>query len=79
MAGNPLALPIWLGLGIRELSMSPKAILRLKEALLHTEASGCLPVLEQILQSSTAAEIRKIAQDFYEATAARARQTHPHV
>lgn len=78
MAGNPLALPIWLALGIRELSMAPKAILRLKETLRYTEALGCRPVLERIMRSSTAAEIRRIAQEFHAATAARAGQAHPH-
>jgi len=77
MAGNPLALPIWLGLGIRELSMSPKNVLRLKETLRHTESAGCRPVLERMMQCATAAEIRRLAQEFYEATASKAGLTHP--
>ncbi len=77
LAGDPRALPIWLGLGIQELSMSPKAILPLKESLLRTSAAACRPVLEQIFKCSTAAEIRKLTENFHAETAAGAGRANP--
>ncbi len=59
MAGDPLALPIWLGLGIREISMSVQSCLPVKKALLDCVAARCEEVLTDALRCKTAAEVRQ--------------------
>ena len=39
MAGDERAIPLWLELGIRHLSMSPQSLLRVKHRVLNTTAS----------------------------------------
>jgi len=57
MAGDPRALPLWLGLDVDELSMSAHAILPIKERLLSTTQSDSRALLEQLWQCRTADEI----------------------
>lgn len=77
LAGDVLALPIWLGLGIEELSLSAQAILPVKQCLLRTRAADCRPVLEEMLRCRTAEEIRRLAERFHAETAAKAGQVQP--
>lgn len=58
MAGDLLALPIWLGLGVHELSMSSGAILPMKNAILHAKQETCRVWLEEIMTMSDSVEIR---------------------
>lgn len=72
IAGDVNALPIWLGLGIEELSLSAQAILPVKESVLRTNATDSHKLLEEMFQCSTAGDIRKLADQFYTEAAAAA-------
>ena len=57
MAGDARAVPIWLGLGIHELSMAVQSILPVKERILSTSASVCKEWIGDLLQCGTSREI----------------------
>jgi phosphotransferase system enzyme I (PtsI) len=57
MAGDIRAIPIWLALGVDELSMSVQALLQVKHAILNSNSSQCGELLKQILQCKTNEEI----------------------
>jgi phosphotransferase system enzyme I (PtsI) len=59
MAGDPLALPIWLGLGVRELSMAPGLMLPLKSELLKASAARSATLWSEIAKLRTSADIRE--------------------
>jgi phosphotransferase system enzyme I (PtsI) len=65
IAGDVNALPIWLGLGIEELSLSAQAILPVKESMLRTKASESRQLLEEMFKCSTAREVRLLADRFH--------------
>ncbi|MBA2937972.1 phosphoenolpyruvate--protein phosphotransferase [Paenibacillus sp. CGMCC 1.16610] len=57
MAGDVRALPIWLGLGIEELSISVQTILQVKHRLLSSDAKKCKQLVNEILVCKTSDEI----------------------
>ncbi len=57
MAGEPLYLPILVGLGLDELSMNALSILRVKKILRNMSYQECKRITEEILTFSTAREI----------------------
>lgn len=65
IAGDVNAIPIWLGLGIGELSLSAQAILPVKESVLRTKAADSQKLLEEMFRCSTAGEIRRLADQFH--------------
>ncbi|WEK52890.1 MAG: phosphoenolpyruvate--protein phosphotransferase [Candidatus Cohnella colombiensis] len=65
LAGDIRALPIWLGLGIDELSLSAQAILPIKENMLRTKASDSRLLLEELFSCRTTADIRSKVEQFY--------------
>lgn len=65
LAGDVHALPLWLGLGIDEVSLSAQAILPLKQTLLRTTASDSRQLLSQLLQCRTSEQIKQIAKQFH--------------
>lgn len=69
IAGDVRALPIWLGLGIAELSLSAQAILPVKEILLRTNADASRRLLDRMFQCSTSGQMRDLAERFYTETA----------
>lgn len=58
MAGDPQAVPLLLALGLDELSMSATAIRKVKYAISRLELESCRNLLADVLQLSTAGEIR---------------------
>ena len=58
MAGEPLYLPILLGLGIDELSMTPIALLEVKKILRSMDYRQCAQIVDKLFTFSTADEIR---------------------
>jgi phosphotransferase system enzyme I (PtsI) len=62
MAGDVRAVPIWLGLGIVELSMASSAILPVKERLLSLSAAECRTWLDQLFGCATRDEIRRMLE-----------------
>ena len=64
MAGDARFLPFFLGLGIRELSMRPTALPRIKQRLLRLEAAACEELTSRMLSQSDAQEIRRLLDAF---------------
>ncbi|MCL6458657.1 MAG: phosphoenolpyruvate--protein phosphotransferase [Gorillibacterium sp.] len=60
MAGDPLALPLWLGLGIQEISMSVQSYLPIKKSLLNTSAEESKHLLDKVLLCQTSDDIRRL-------------------
>lgn len=63
LASDPLAIPLLVGLGADELSVSVPAIPSIKEKIRHLNLSHCQALAEEILTLSTAEEVRaRLAQ-----------------
>jgi phosphotransferase system enzyme I (PtsI) len=62
LAGDVLAIPLWLDLGIEELSMSVQSLLPFKNRLLHTEKAACYGIIEQALLCKTSLDIRTLLE-----------------
>jgi phosphotransferase system enzyme I (PtsI) len=60
MAGDPLYLPILLGLGFDELSMSPPSIPRVKSILRRCSLSAAESLAEKVLSAESAAEVEAL-------------------
>jgi phosphotransferase system enzyme I (PtsI) len=60
IAGDPEALPLLLGLGVHDFSMSAHAILDVKNRLLALKESDCRSLIKQALTCRTGDEIRVI-------------------
>ena len=63
-AGDPLAAPILLGLGIRELSMAPAVIAGQKALLREVSIDACERLAADALACRTADQVRKLAREF---------------
>ncbi|BBH24159.1 phosphoenolpyruvate-protein phosphotransferase [Paenibacillus baekrokdamisoli] len=64
MAGDPLAAPLLVGLGLHEWSMSPSSIQRIKQTVRKLERSACVQLTERLLDLDTPAEIRSELEAF---------------
>lgn len=64
MAGDPRALPIWLGLDVDSISMSSHSILPIKERLLHTHRSDSIDLLNRLWECRTASEAIGLLETF---------------
>ncbi|MBW5447532.1 phosphoenolpyruvate--protein phosphotransferase [Cohnella sp. CFH 77786] len=64
MAGDPLAAPLLVGLGLHEWSMSPSAIRKIKREITRLNAAECRTLAERILDMDTAAEVREALEAF---------------
>ncbi|WP_127587588.1 phosphoenolpyruvate--protein phosphotransferase [Paenibacillus koleovorans] len=60
LAGDVNALPIWLGLGVHDLSMSAHSILPVKNRLLESSEAVCRDQFERVLACRTSEEIRAV-------------------
>ncbi|MDQ0062149.1 phosphoenolpyruvate--protein phosphotransferase [Paenibacillus harenae] len=58
MAGDPLAAPLLMGLGLHEWSMSPSAIQKIKRQIINLNRSECKELAERILDMDTPEEVR---------------------
>ncbi len=58
MAGEPIYVPILLGLGLDELSMNPIDIPRIKRMIRSINHEDCLELVHSLLEATTAMEIR---------------------
>lgn len=63
-AGDPLAAPILLGLGLRELSMAPAAIAGQKALLRQLSIEACERLAAAALASPSADRVRELAREF---------------
>ena len=59
LAGDPEAIPLWLGLGIHELSMSVQCLLPVKEQVLQSDAKTGKSFLEEALRLRRSSEIKE--------------------
>lgn len=66
LAGDPLAAPVLIGLGIDELSLNPAGIPRIKSIVRSIRREDARALAIQTLKSSDAASVRKLAQIFAE-------------
>jgi phosphotransferase system enzyme I (PtsI) len=62
LAGDVLAIPLWLDLGIEELSMSVQSLLPFKNRLLLTQKAASHGIIEQALLCKTSLEIRALLE-----------------
>lgn len=67
MAGDMRALPIWLGLGVHDLSMSVQAILPVKNRLLFSRTDASKEQLKRLFDCKEAEEIKFLLNEFKEA------------
>ncbi len=58
MAGDPMCVALLIGMGFRHLSMNGKNVPRVKYLLRHLDCSETEQLAEQVLQASTASEVR---------------------
>jgi phosphotransferase system enzyme I (PtsI) len=65
MASHPIQVLILIGLGLRSLSMAPKAIPVIKETIRSVEMSAAHDVAEQALRSDSADEVRQLLQAWW--------------
>jgi phosphotransferase system enzyme I (PtsI) len=65
MAGEPLYMPILLGLGIKELSSAPQTIPVVKNAIRTLDKKECRAFLKKVLEKTVIKEIEDMIQDTY--------------
>ncbi|MBE9912697.1 phosphoenolpyruvate--protein phosphotransferase [Paenibacillus donghaensis] len=70
MAGDERSVPLWLGLGVHDLSMSIQSLLRVKHRILNTTAADARSVAEECYKFATNAEVEKLLTDFNESSRA---------
>jgi phosphotransferase system enzyme I (PtsP) len=63
MAGNPLAVPILVGLGVTELSAAPSAVPPIKEVVRALESGDLEDDARRALEKGTALEVKRIAAE----------------
>ncbi len=64
MAGDPLALPLLLGLGFREFSMTPSRIPRAKQRALLLSLDVCRSLAKEVLALQTTEDVRQCLREF---------------
>ena len=61
---DPLLLPLWLAMGIGELSVSPTSVLGLRRRLSGMTKADCRALLERVLRMQTAQEVVDALREF---------------
>ncbi len=64
MAGEPLAIPILIGLGLDEFSMNPPAIPRAKEIIRQWDTSAARALAEQAIQCETPEQVGEMVKNW---------------
>ncbi|SCZ36766.1 MULTISPECIES: phosphoenolpyruvate--protein phosphotransferase [unclassified Pseudomonas] len=59
LASDPLAMPVLIGLGVRELSVSPPQIGAIKDRVRHLDAAQCARLSGELLNLGSAAAVRQ--------------------
>jgi phosphocarrier protein len=62
LASDPLATPVLVGLGVRELSVSPPQIAEIKDRVRHLDAAQCRQLSQGLLNLSSAKAVRQACQ-----------------
>lgn len=63
LGGDPLAVPILIGLGVRELSMAPVSIPKAKEIIRSIKLSEAKALAKRALTLETAEAVRQLARE----------------
>ena len=63
VAGDPLAVPILIGLDVDELSMNPAEIPQVKAVLRQIDLASARRVAEKALRCENAAAVRRLARE----------------
>ena len=63
LASDPIAVPLLLGLGVRELSVVPRAIPHIKALIRDSVMMRCVELAERALALSSAAAVRALVRD----------------
>lgn len=63
MAGDPKLTKLLLGMGLRELSMHPSHVLRVKQQVLHSEIKKLDKITQQILASNDIAKVERLVDE----------------
>jgi len=63
MAGDPLAVPILIGLGVTELSVAIPAIPTIKDRVRSLDLGACRRLADLSLAAADATEVRRIVSD----------------
>ena len=64
MAGNPLATPVLLGLGLDEFSMSSMSIPEVKRIVRSASVAETKELAKKALDLPTAEDVRKLSKEF---------------
>ena len=64
MAGNPLATPLLLGLGLDEFSMAPSSIPKVKHIIRNLEKEKCKQVAAEVLNKYKTEDIIAFLEEF---------------
>jgi phosphoenolpyruvate-protein phosphotransferase (PTS system enzyme I) len=64
LAGDPLAVPVLLGLGLDEFSVSPKLIPLIKQTIRKLNIKDCVRIAQQVLGLSSASAVRDLLGQF---------------
>jgi phosphoenolpyruvate-protein phosphotransferase len=67
LAGDPVAVPVLIGLGVRELSMSPGSIPRVKAMIRRIHMAEAESLAVRVLQADSAPSARALAQEGFPA------------
>ncbi len=65
IAGDRLAVPILLGLGVKELSIAAPAIPAIKDLIRNISLEKCQELAARALECSSAAEVRQMMKDYF--------------
>jgi len=65
LAGDPLAAPVLVGLGVDELSLNPGGIPKIKAVLRELDSGEAKELAGQVLQVESANAARQLARDFF--------------
>jgi len=67
IAGDPVAIPVLVGLGVSSFSLNASGIPRVKETLRRLDAAAAVGWAEDLLRCGTAGEVRRRAVGYYDA------------
>jgi fructose-specific PTS system IIA-like component len=63
MAGDSLAVPLLVGLGFDELSMTPARVPAVKEMIRELSAGACRDLVNRALQCESAGEVERLVRE----------------
>jgi len=64
VAGDPIAVPVLVGLGVDELSLNPGGIPQVKAIIRKLDMPSASTLAENVLQTDSAPEVRRLVEDF---------------